>query len=94
MDSKTEKYLDNVIGSLVRGTKIDYDKKAIHFTSLPNVTPLFRFNTFLNNNTLLAHGTFFDSFVKYCRDTFGLTNREMSYVYDEYCKIIKDKIKR
>ena len=91
---ENKKYLDKVLDHLVRGTKIDYDKKVIHFTSLPNVTPLFRFNTFLNNNTLLAHGTFFDSFVKYCRDTFGLTNREMSYVYDEYCKIIKDKIKR
>jgi len=29
------KYLNKVIGSLVRGTKIDYDREEIHFPSSP-----------------------------------------------------------
>jgi len=88
MDSK--KYLDKVVEFILRDTKIDYEMKEIHFTFLPNVRPLpFQTSHKLN---FLTHSTFFDTFVKYCRDIFGLTNREMDYVYRNYSNIILDKI--
>ena len=88
---ENKRYLDKVVGSMVRSTKIDYDNERITFTFLPNTPISFPYHK-LSNQTLLSISNFFDSFVKYCRDTFGLTNKEMRYVYDEWSNIIKDKI--
>ena len=80
MDNK--KYLDKVIGSLVRGTNIDYENGRIfpsfsllHFT-LPSSFPLFF------------------PFSEYCRNQFGLTKDEIDYVWDQYKIIITDKISK
>ena len=79
---ENKKYLDKVIGSLVRGTKIDYDKEEIqfpfslHFFSL-HLSPLFFPSS---------------SFSKYCIDVYGLTDKEIEYVWKEYRTIILNKI--
>ena len=81
------KYLDKVVGSLVRGTKIDYENDVVTspFTTLPKrafynhlLTPL---------PAISVHGLFF-----YLKNTFGLTSNEILYVWKEYKEIIKDKI--
>ena len=89
-----KKYLDKVIGSLVRGTNIDYGEKIITFPfspyplsfqlSLPfkYIPPSLSFN--------FSVPTY--SFEIYCKNTFGLTDDEVSYVYKQYRDIIKDKI--
>ena len=92
MDNK--KYLDKVIGSLVRGTKMDYENEALifPFPLLPlstdlNSYPYFRFSI------LFASSSFpISSFTKYCKNTFGLTEEEIKYVFKQYREIIKDKI--
>ena len=87
MDNK--KYLDKVIGSLVRGTKIDYEEKRIHFPFFfppPFLSHLSRF--------LPSYSHLIPLFSKYCKDTFGLTKEEIDYVWKEYKYIITDKISK
>jgi len=79
-----KKYLDKVIGSLVRSTKIDYDREEIHFPFFFHPYPLF-YSHF--------HSHSFSLFSTYCRDQFGLIDDEIEYVWKEYEDIIKDKIK-
>ena len=89
MDNK--KYLDKVIGSLVRGTKLDYENNRITF---PFYTSSIPFNHLLH---CLPYSTFYvsplsPSFSTYCKNTFGLIDDEIEYVWNEYREIIKDKI--
>jgi len=80
MDNK--KYLDKVIGSLVRGTKIDYDEGRIYAP----------FSPFPFLSSLLSYFSSTSSFSKYCKNTFGLTEEEIKYVWNQYRSIIKNKI--
>ena len=82
MDNK--KYLDKVIGSLVRSTKLDYENGIV---STPLTLHLLPFH--LSSSFFL-----FTSFSKYCKNTFGLTEEEIDYVWDEYKDIMKDKISK
>ncbi len=78
-----KKYLDKVVGSLVRSTKMGYDKDEIHFPFLPFPSP---------HIPILPHSPTLFSFTKYCKNVYGLTEEEMEYVWGEYRNIINDKI--
>ncbi len=88
MDNK--KYLDKVLGYMVRGTKMDYENEALifpfpfHPSDFPSSSPFLIF----------YHSSSFplSSFTKYCKNTFGLTEEEIKYVFKQYREIIKDKI--
>jgi len=82
---ENKKYIDKVIGFLVRGTRIDYEKERIYFSFSPFL-PL----TQLSSPPPLL---FLYPFSKYCKNQFGLTEEEIDYVWNEYITIIKDKIK-
>jgi hypothetical protein len=85
---ENKKYLDKVIGSLVRGTKIDYDNNEIFSTSsLFSFPPSFFLPTFSN---LTPHPPLY--FVKYCMRQFGLISDEIEYVWEQYVEIINHKI--
>ena len=75
---ENKKYLDKVLDHLVRGTKIDNN----NLTSLPPF--LSYIPSYLS--------TFQSLFNSYCKNTFGLTKDEISYVWEEYKKIIIDKL--
>ena len=75
---ENKRYLDKVLEHLVRGTKIDNNNNNNNLTSLLLSTPF-----------VSSSSRFFSS---YCKNTFGLTEDEISYVWKEYIKIIKDKI--
>jgi len=83
---ENNKYLDKVIGSLVRGTKIDYNKNSLHYPFSPSS---FHFSTFPSS----PFSKFFSLLSTYCKNQFGLTDYEIDYVWNEYITIIKDKIK-
>ena len=86
---KDKKYLDKVIGSLVRGTKIYYDKDEIHFPSSSSSSlSLLPFSSI----SLYPHSPTLFSFTKYCKNVYGLTYDEINYVWGEYKNIINDKI--
>jgi len=86
---ENKKYLDKVIMSLVRGTNIDYDEGRIYAPFSP---PHF---THYPLNYLHSQSSFFlipSSFSKYCKNTFGLTEEEVDYVWEQYREIILSKI--
>ncbi len=90
MDNK--EYLDKVVGSLVRGTSIDYENNEVYFPFSPH-------NLFIPNLTtsLIFSYRFgprlhsLDPFSKYCRNQYGLTNNEIEYVWDKYKDIINEQ---
>jgi hypothetical protein len=79
-----KKYLDKVVGSLVRSTKINYDEEEIH-------TP-FLLSSFYSSSSPFSLFSSFPSFTKYCKDIYGLTVDEVEYVWKEYRDNINDKI--
>ena len=93
MDNK--KYLDKVVGSLVRGTDIDYENNRITFPflfSLPLSSPYSSFSLSSRLIFFLSSSSFLHPFSTYCKNTFGLTEEEVEYVWEEYKSIILDKI--
>jgi hypothetical protein len=82
MNDKTKKYLDKVIEFIVEDTIIDYDLDRIIFPlSPPTYTPSHLFLTLP-----------YPYFEKYCKDTYGLTNPEIKYVWIRYKNIMLNKI--
>tara|TARA_S200002703_G_scaffold130330_1_gene117582 strand:- start:53 stop:313 length:261 start_codon:yes stop_codon:yes gene_type:complete len=82
MDSKTKKYLDKVVEHMVRRTRIDYDTLYFDFIITSPSTSFFLLHTLPT----------FPSFSKYCKNTFGLTEDEIEYVFKQYKSIILNKI--
>lgn len=85
---KQEKYLDKVIGYIVKNTKIDYEKELIVFPPLssPFNSTLF----YITSKNDAKCPVFFSS---YCINTFGLTKEETNYVFIQWRAIMRDKIK-
>ena len=90
---KDKKYLDKVLGYMVKRTKMDYVNKEVntplfllpqHQVILPFTSPSLLFNSLTS--------PFFLSFSSYCRNYFGLTKDEIRYLWKEYKNIINDKI--
>ena len=80
---ENKRYIDKVIEHLVRGTKIDYNNKLIlsnPYNSLSSLSP-----------SPPSFKLFF-RFFSYCKNTFGLTEEEIDYVWKEYKRTIKNKI--
>ena len=82
---ENKKYLDKVVGSLVRSTKMDYVNKEVKTPF--NLRPLHLLR--LLPTPLIPLSL---SFSSYCKNTFGLTEEEMEYVWKEYVDIINGKI--
>ena len=92
---ENKKYLDKVIGSLVRGTNIDYEIRRVifshfsfHFSFLLSPTSTFENTLFSPYFPLLPYSPF----SKYCKRQFGLTPEEIEYVWKEYKDIMLEKI--
>ena len=85
-----KKYIDKVIEHLVRGTKIDYDNILIFppFISSPIsfILSSVYFLPFTSRSVLII------PFVSYCKNTYGLTEEEIEYVWNEFKEIILGKI--
>ena len=77
-----KKYLDKVIKHLVRSTKIDYEDEKL-FTPFLSPSPLSFFPSLIY---------FFSFFSHHCKNTYGLTDDEILYVWKEYKDIILEKI--
>jgi len=74
-------YLDKVVDQIVSETRIDYDKEKLH-TPFPNILSKY----------LLIFGLPSYYFTHHCKEVYGLNEDEVSYVWNEYKNIIKDKI--
>ena len=73
------RFIEHIINDLVRDTKIDYDKEEI---LTRGGSPIY-----------FVKDYYYFFFIDYCKDTYGLTEDEIEYVWDQYKGIILDKIK-
>ena len=79
-----KKFLNKVVGQLVYETRIDYEKGEIEFPFFSYSSPRL-FSFFLTSFLCF-------SFSKHCKNVYGLNKEETEYVWEEYRRIIKDKI--
>ena len=85
---KQKKYLDKVVSTITRETKIDNDKREIYvpfFIQGDNSIPLS-----LDNRVL--YKVMKTPFIKHCKNIYGLTNKEIEYVWVNYIENHKKKI--
>jgi hypothetical protein len=86
MEDKQIRYLDNVVDLLVSDTIMDDEKKEIKY-------PFTYQKICLLPSPVLSS---FDSpsiFSNYVRDVYGLTGREIEYVWEQYKSTVRDKFK-
>jgi hypothetical protein len=76
-----KKFLNKVVGHIVKETIIDYDQEIIFTPFFLSFFPLF--------SPLFS----LVSFTLHCKEIYSLNEQEIKYVYDEYRNTIKDKIK-
>ena len=81
------KFLHKVVDQIVRETRIDYDMGEIQFPF--SSLKLFLFKP---SSSHLSPAHFQYIFSDHCEDIYGLNEEETDYVWEEYIKIIKDKI--
>jgi len=86
MEDNQRIYLDKVVEFLVRDTRIDYGEQIIYY-------PFSFFSLFSLPLTPLTSLPLPTKFSNYCRNTYGLTDEEIDYVWNEYVNIIINKIK-
>ena len=87
VDNK-KRYLDKVVNFLVEDTIINYKRKSILTPFTPPDYHLFLFSPrFLD---ISSHNYSFFSI--YCKNTYGLTDEEIEYIWKEYINIINNKI--
>ena len=77
------KFLDKVVDQIVRETRIDYNEKKIYYPFSFYPLPLL---------TSIYPPSLYSSFFEHCKNVYGLNDDEVKYVWDEYIKIIRDKI--
>jgi len=77
-----KRFLDKVVDQIVSETRIDYNELS------PTL-----YTPFPYPPHLIPPSSLYSSFTNHCRDVYGLNDDEVRYVWDEYIKIIRDKIK-
>jgi hypothetical protein len=94
MEGRHKKYLDKVVELFVSDTMIDRYRKEVHYpfesgsySSYPYVAPYMSFSPSYQTST---RGL---TFSDYCEDMYGLNDWEKEYVWEEYRKIIIDKLR-
>ena len=88
------KYLNNVLNSLVGETKIDFDEETLYMPFF-NSFHAYPFESYYVPHFFLTpspYSTTPPSFTQHCRDIYGLNDDESYYVWDEYKTIIEDRL--
>ena len=74
-----KKFLDKVLDQLVSETEMDYEKERAY-------TPFYSFIPYYSLSSYRS------PFTKHCNNVYGLNIQEIEYVWEEYRRIIMDKI--
>lgn len=85
---RQKKYIDNIINYFVKGTKLVYNK---YDDEDELETPFLKYSVPID--VFVAENKTSRTFNEHCKNIFGLTNAEKDYVWIEYRKIIREKIK-
>ena len=84
------KYLDKVLDQIVRETEIEYDYDRI-FTPFSPFSFSCKYLSLIGNIWNIR--TLFHRLLRrHCKEVYGLNDDEVNYVWNEYKKIIKDKL--
>jgi hypothetical protein len=83
------KYIEHIIKDMVRDTDIDYDNDRIRSPFF--YYPLIYLSSPSYTNRFLSFPS--SPFSMYCKNSYGLTEIEIEYVWDQYKTIIKEKIR-
>ena len=85
-----KRFLHMVAEQIVSETRIDYDKETIR-TPFPLINPNAFACYLFTPSSPIFHGqpSPFISFVKHCRDVYGLSNDEIDYVWVKWRDTIK-----
>ncbi len=86
-----KKFLNKVVDQIVRETRIDYDMGEIQFPFSPYPFPTLN-PSYSPSFPPYFPLSFYSEYSNHCRDVYGLNNEESKYVWEEYKRIIKDKI--
>ena len=89
MKSNQKKYLDKVVDILDKETIFDYHNEEMRYPFPLSDSTYDGISIF---PAIAFSSSFRPTFSQYCRDTYGLTNPEIDYVWKEYGNIIKDEI--
>jgi len=84
-ESTENKFLDRIVDGLVEESRIEYVEEIVHLANF--FFQLFNY-PFANLYSIPETSPFY----QHCRDVYGLTPEEITYVWTEYRNIIKDKI--
>ena len=84
------KFLNKVVGQLVRETRMDHEEERLY-------TPFYSYIPFPPFQTppfysLSAFSSYRSPFTKHCNEVYGLNIEEIEYVWNEYREIVGDKI--
>jgi hypothetical protein len=82
VDNK-EIYLDKIVQYIIDDTEIDYNKNLCKLPYLYNPIPIIP--------PFIIPSPYYYSFLKYCKDIYGLTGDEIIYVWEKYKSIVDDK---
>jgi Fe-S cluster assembly iron-binding protein IscA len=82
VDNK-EIYLDKIVQYIIDDTEIDYNKNLCKLPYLYNPIPIIP--------PFIIPSPYYYSFLKYCKDIYGLTGEEIIYVWEKYKSIVDDK---
>ena len=90
-------YLDKVVDQIVSETIVDHDKEEVSVpfprsSTLLSSSPCYFFPFLLPFSISFPPVSPHPSFIKHCRDVYGLNEQEIKYVWKEYRDIIKDEI--
>jgi hypothetical protein len=86
-----KKFLDKVVDQIVSETRIDYEKDTVNF---PFLISSFCFSFHYCHSHVFSYSPYLPPpFLIHCKDVYSLNDVEVSYVWDKYKQIIKDKIK-
>ena len=78
-----KRFLDKVVDQIVSETMVDYEKERAY-------TPFYSYIPYYSLSSFFYH--YRSSFTKHCNNVYGLNIQEIEYVWEEYRRIIKDKI--
>jgi len=78
-----KKYLNKVLDQIVNETIVDYDEGIVDTTYIPSPSNTHFFIRPFPPLSLFSH---------HCKEVYGLNEDETRYVWDNYQRIIKDKI--
>jgi len=92
-----KKFLNKVVDQIVNETRIDYNKEKVYFP-FPLENPFSSLSYYsLPLSSLSSLSNYYFSFSDHCKNVYGLNENtsfydEIDYVWEEYIKILKDKI--